>query len=470
MNTFIIFPNTLVEDITYFNNIDLCIITEDPLFFYDKERITNFNKLKLIFHRASMRYYYDYLKSKNIKVKYIPFNNNNIYKDLKGKIYYFNPYDHLLNKRIMEECKKYKLDYEMLRNPIYIDMGIEEYKKPLFQTSFYLWQRKRLNILSNAKKSYDKENRKKLPNKIVIPKVPTHNSKYINDAVTYIQKHFPNNYGGTNLLFPVTHGSAKKWFLSFIKKRLKHFGDYQDAINNDFSNPFLFHSGSAPMLNVGLLTQDWQINMILKYGEKYKINNVEGFIRQVIGWNNFCKLYYMTVKYNLKKNYFNNKNKMNYKWWTGELGIKPVDDVIKTAFTNGYLHHIQRLMIMLNFQILCGIDYEDIYKWHMEYSCDAYDVYMIFNVYSMGYGDGGLTVTKPYISSSNYILKMSNYKRDEWCIIWDALYYRFIDINYKKLKDNYRMRFMISAYNKKTNMEIKEYIKIGNSFIKNIIE
>ena len=61
------------------------------------------------------------------------------------------------------------------------------------------------------------------------------------------------------------------------------------------------------------------------------------------------------------------------------------------------------------------------------------------------YADGGFMMSRPYLSSSSYIKKMSNYKKDEsvvklkdgneykWYDIWDALYYNFIDKHYESL-------------------------------------
>jgi len=103
------------------------------------------------------------------------------------------------------------------------------------------------------------------------------------------------------------------------------------------------------------------------------------------------------------------------------------------AFENGYLHHIQRLMVMMNTQILCRINPQDIYQWFMEFACDSYDWVMIGNVYGMGYFSR-ITTRKPYISTSNYIRQMSNYKNDGiWNEIWDSLFYNFlVDMQNKK--------------------------------------
>jgi deoxyribodipyrimidine photolyase-related protein len=494
---FIIFPTHLFENIINLEKADIIYLVEDPLFFYDKDRITNFNKLKLLYHRASMLFYLDFLRANNLRVKYMSFIDiveyKNIYKNIKKdkvkKLYCYDPIDHLLEYRIKEECKANKIDLEILDNINYVEnrQDLDNYMKQLngkrlLQTSFYSWQRKRLNVLLDKNKkpiggklTYDTENRLpyREPTKM-LPKIPImKSSKYIASAKKYVEKYFPDNYGNTdNLIFPINHYGAQKWYKYFLKTRFQNFGKYQDAfLIPDDKNIMMFHSGASVMFNVGLITQPWIIKEIIKYATKFKvpINNTEGLIRQLIGWNSFNRLYYFKVNYSLDTNIFRFEKRLSQKWWTGELGIPPVDDAIKTAYKYGYLHHIQRLMVMLNFQILCEVSYVEIYRWHMEYSCDAYDQFMIYNVYSMGYADGGKTTTKPYISSSKYILSMSNYTKGEWCDIWDALYYRFLHKHYDMFKKNQRMALMLSNYKNKTKKEMDSYLKIANEFIDKVV-
>jgi deoxyribodipyrimidine photolyase-related protein len=85
-------------------------------------------------------------------------------------------------------------------------------------------------------------------------------------------------------------------------------------------------------------------------------------------------------------------------------------------------------MILGNFMLLCEFHPDAVYRWFMEMYIDAYDWVMVPNVYGMSqFADGGMMCTKPYISGSNYVLKMSDYKADgHWEKIWDALFWRFM--------------------------------------------
>lgn len=136
----------------------------------------------------------------------------------------------------------------------------------------------------------------------------------------------------------------------------------------------------------------------------------------------------------VKKNYFGNNKKLTKKWYDGTTGILPVDNCIKNAFETGYLHHIERLMIIGNFMNLYGIQPKEGFRWFMEFSCDSYLWVMNQNVYDMVFFvTGGKTMRRPYISSSNYIIKMSDYKKNHWCDVWDDLYHNFLIKNKTKL-------------------------------------
>lgn len=469
----LILPNQLFEKKYLPKNINKIILLEEPTYFGHRDKKYNFNKLKLILHRASMKFYFDYLKSHNYKIEYININKINYNKILKNqKILMFKPYDYFLEKKY----KKYNSYIKYIKNPNFLlsEKQLEKFyiklngKNPK-HSNFYNFIKQELNILKNEK-TYDKMNRNKLPKNIIISKLPKiHENNYIKEAKKYIQIHFKNNYGNIeNFIYPINYIDSNKWLNNFINNKLKYFGEYQDAI--DENNNFLFHSIISPMLNIGLLSPDKIIKKIVKINN-IKINNIEGFIRQIIGWreyNRFCYIYY----YDQMKttNIFNNKNKLNKNWYTGNTGLYPLDNTIKYAFDYGYLHHILRLMVMGNLMNLCNIHPDEVYKWFMEFSVDSYDWVMIMNVYSMSlWSDKGLTMSKPYISTDNYIMKMSNYKKNKWNSIWKSLFYNFLNNNKNIIKNtpyNRNYQYFDNLQNNKKN----DMIKIAKNFIKNNIK
>ena len=234
----------------------------------------------------------------------------------------------------------------------------------------------------------------------------------------------------------------------------------------------MFHANISPMMNIGLINPDYVVDEITEYYNKNKkvgINNYEGFIRQIIGWREYQRYCYLYAYKELTKpNYFGHKNKLNKKWYDGTTGIRPIDDSIKFAFQTGYLHHIIRLMVVSNFMNLCRIKPDDCYKWFMEFAVDSYDWVMIQNVYSMGqWADGGLTMRKPYISSDNYIVNMSNYKREDWGELWNDLYYYFISDHENKLKKTPYIRNLVH-WKKKSKKEKDEIIRSSKKLIKSL--
>lgn len=441
----LILPNQLFDTKYFPKELKEIYLYEHPHYFGKGKNKYNMNKKKLILHRASMKYYYNYLKNKNIKVKYI---------DFKGKIniddyYIFDPIDSL-------DSLKLKGTFSMLETPNFI-MNKEEYCKyrdktdKFLFTNFYMWCKKEKNLYPTLK-SKDKFNREKYKDNIKIPKLPSNTSdkKYIEEAIRYINKHFSKNYGNTeNFIYPVTHSTAKKWLKDFLKNRLKNFGPYQDFVQKD--EDFMFHSILSSSINIGLINPDEIIDELKKYKSKVNINSFEGYLRQLF-WREYQRYTYIYLFENMfngkriKENYFGNRKKITKDWYQGTLGVELIDDLIKSGFDTGYIHHIGRLMFVGNYMNLYGLHPVEGFKWFMEFSIDSYEWVMCQNVFDMVFFvTGGVTMRRPYASSSNYVLKMSNYKKGEWSEEWDKLYNDFLLKNKKKL---WKFRYHFPALKK----------------------
>ena len=493
---FIIFPHQLFEDITHLKDYKNVYLIEHPIFYGYRDEFMSFNKKKLILHSSSILFYKDYLK-KNIKAKIIhePISkiknkfNYDFFSALKikGKTFFFNPVDHLLFSQIEKYSKKNNIEITQIETPNFIasENDLHNYyktvknrKKPFYQTGFYKWQRERLNILMKnghpigGKLTYDSDNRNPLPDNIFIPSVkPPRINKYVKKAIKIIEKEFPDNTGvSEDFWCPITYQEAKNWLDLFIHERLKDFGTYQDAITIK-PYPFLFHSGVSSSINIGLLDPMYVIKRIIEYGNKHNVglNNVEGFVRQVLGWREFSRYTYIFIyKEMTTTNYFNAKIPISNKYYNGTTGLLVLDNTIIKAFKNGYLHHIERLMIIGSLMMMIGIIPKDVYKWFMEFAVDSYDWVMINNVYSMAlYSDGGLTTTKAYAASSNYeMIKRSDYPKGEWQEIWDALYWNFIGEHLEKMRKMGRFGpIQAKFWERKSEEEKKKFRKIAKDFI-----
>lgn len=477
MDVFTIFPVHLYKDTSLIHCKNVYLIE-------DEEYFTKyfFHKTKLIFHRATMKYYRDYLINKGYKVKYIEFHEKYLNLIKNKNVYMYETDNHNLNKKLLNN----NININILNNlSFYISMkDLEYYNLNIFKTkfshnnSFYRYIRTLTKILplNKYKLSYDKENREKFSKDFSEPLIKDYSSKsYISRAKKYINKWFPENPESNLNIFPypVTHDDAKKHLKHFIKHLLNDFGKYQDAISEKVI--YGFHSVLSPMLNVGLLTDHDVIKLVCSVDAP--INSVEGFIRQILGWKQGARYLYHFHFSKFSKNYLSMKNSAKPFWYAKTL-IPIVDNCIKKAFNYSYLHHIERLMIMGNFMTLCLVKPSEIFNWFMcIVSIDAYEWTMYPNIYGMAtFSDNGFMMSRPYISSSNYILKMTNeYVTSRECIekfncdwpeIWDALYYNFIDKKQKKLVNNYFMSSHVKKYLKMDKKKKLYYKKLASKYLK----
>lgn len=435
-----------------------------------------------------MKYYEASLQRQGRKVSYISASQNlslqDIFQLLKNegvtKVHYADVHDYLLQRRITRYAWKYGIHTVVYNTPSFIctNLDIENYfaeRKRYFLNDFYIDLRKRLAILVEddeplgGKWSFDHENRKRLPAKAFVPNLPeAEEIELVLEARTYVDQIFPDTIGSAeNFRYPVTRSVALAWLDSFVLERLHNYGAYQDAIVAKDS--FLFHSVLTPALNIGLLTPDEVLERVIDFGKQNKIpiNSIEGFVRQVLGWREFVRVVYTREGVRQRtENHFRHNRKIPRSFWTGETGIEPVDNVIRKALRNGYANHIERLMIIGNFMLLCEFDPDDVYQWFMEFYVDSYDWVMVPNVYGMSqFADGGLMSTKPYVSGSNYIVKMSDFKKGPWCEIWDALYWTFIEKHKTEFEKNPRMSMMVVQLTKMNSERLENLRKLKNKFL-----
>lgn len=484
---FLIYPHQLFEDIQLLHDSDIVYLIEEPLYFSEFA----FHKQKLILHRASMKSYQDYLITQDIAVEYIEYhtleNTSNIVSILHDNhvdmVSFYDVTDDWLNTRITQVLDKESIEYAIHQSPMFLT-SVSEFTE-FFQArtgarryhmnDFYIWQRKRLNILVEDNKpiggkwSFDTENRKKLPKNTSVPETFTPNtSPYVIEARAYVEQHFPQNFGDTEMFWcPIDHTQAKEHLRKFLQDRFAQFGPYEDAMTQESVS--VFHSTISPLLNNGLLTPDFVLQETFKYMSKDNIplESAEGFIRQIIGWREYIRALYMLEGRKIRtQNYFQAHNPMPASVWSGDIGIEPIDHHIEVLKQYAYTHHIPRLMVLGNYMNLCHIEPEAVYSWFMEMYIDAYDWVMVPNVYSMTlYADGGLLTTKPYIASSNYIRKMSDFKTGEWCEIFDALFWNFVGIHFEQLQKEGRLGFIGVQYSKMTEQKKQGYSNKAKEYL-----
>ncbi|MEJ5275488.1 MAG: cryptochrome/photolyase family protein [Thermogemmata sp.] len=479
----LIYPHQLFHPHPAVRGADVIFLVEEPLLLSQY----NFHKQKLIFHRASMQRYW---KEQVPPARYVPVgeltDTGAIVLQIQAAgcdaVRVVDPCDDWLLSRLQAACAARGVRLTVLPDPHFLTPQAEieafaQGRKTFFFTEFYIRQRKRLGILLTAegqpkggKWSFDPENRQRLPAGLQPPApIFPPEDKYVWEAREYVRRHFPNAPGAdTPFLYPTSAVQARDWLAEFLERRFVHFGAYEDAISARYG--VLFHSVLTPVLNVGLLSPGEVVEAALRYEGRVPLNSLEGFLRQVIGWREFVRLVYLARgRFQRTRNFWRHTRPVPKSFYEARTGILPLDTILHRVLQTAYCHHIERLMVLGNFLLLCEVAPDAVYQWFMEMFIDAYDWVMVPNVYGMSqYADGGLMTTKPYISGSSYIRRMSDFPHGEWCAIWDALYWRFIDRHSQFFAGNPRMAVMVRLKERLGFRRLLDHYRRAEAFLERL--
>lgn len=452
MELTLIFPHQLFHPHPAIASGREILLLEDPLFFgRDVRWPLRLHRQKLVLHRASLTAFAERLRAEGHRVRYgrcpagsghsidlweehVPAGVTSLH--LAGLV------DDLLERRLARFAAGRNLKLQMVPTPQFLSPAeflAEQFppKRKPYMARFYQAQRGRLGLLLEkdgsplgGQWSFDAENRRRLGRGVQVPEPHwPKRSAVVHRAMAEIAEEFPDAPGGVEgFAYPVTHGEAETWLEDFLRCRFHAFGEYEDAIST--RHRVLFHSVLTPSLNIGLLNPDRVIERAVAYAAEHEVplNSLEGFVRQIIGWREFMRAMYARHGRAMRRgNFWGFTRRMPAAFYEGTTGIEPVDQVIRAVKETAYCHHIERLMVLGNFLLLCRIHPDDVYRWFMEMFIDAYDWVMVPNVYGMSqFADGGLFTTKPYLSGSNYVRKMSDFPAGPWCEVWDGLFWSFI--------------------------------------------
>ena len=468
MELTLIFPHQLFADHPCLKAGRSVALIEDPLLFgTDPQWPMQVHRQRALLHRASMAAYADTLRERGFKVLH---QRHHQARDTHGHLqalveqgfrsfHLADPIDDLLSKRLQSFVASHSCALEVSATPMLLtpEAVVEEHfnngRKP-FMAKFYEMQRRRLGVLMDGdgnpvggRWSFDADNRKKLPKGIVVPAEPDIGSdSRVDLAREQLEvEQLPLIGSWTRFAYPLDHQQADRWLQTFLDVRFKQFGAYEDAISTQ--HRVMWHSVLTPMLNIGLLTPQQVLDRTLERASDgdVPLNSLEGFIRQIIGWREFMAAMYKRHGVVMRNGNFweFDDRPIPQAFYRGTTGLPPIDDAIRHALETGYCHHIERLMLLGNVMLLCGFHPNRVYTWFMELFVDAYDWVMVPNVYGMSqFADGGLFTTKPYLSGSNYVRKMSDYRKGEWCEVWDGLFWSFIKRHETFFRGQYRLAMM----------------------------
>jgi deoxyribodipyrimidine photolyase-related protein len=464
---------------------------------------------KVVGFFSAMRSFVAELQSKKHKVIYIHLNDENnlqsfeknldvlLSKENFTQFEYQLPDEYRLDILLKNYCAQLKIPHSVHDTEHFFSTREElgdffEGKKMFLMESFYRAMRKKHNVLMDGDKpttgqwNYDGDNRKKLPkgHKATTPLVFNND---VTEAFDQIQKANVKTIGSIDvkhLVWPINRTQSLDLLDFFVAECLQLFGSYQDAMSpNEWS---LYHARISFSMNVKMISPKEVIDRAVQEWENRKdeieYNQLEGFVRQIIGWREYMRgIYWLKMPEFATLNFFHHTEKLPDWFWTGKTKMNCLKDAITQSLEYAYAHHIQRLMITGNFALLAGVHPDEVDAWYLGIYIDAIEWVEITNTRGMSqFADGGIVGTKPYVSSASYIDKMSHYcgscyydkkkKTGAKACPFNSLYWNFYDKQEDKLAKNPRIGMMYNVWRKMKPEDKSSLLEQADYYLKNINE
>ena len=358
--------------------------------------------------------------------------------------------------------------------------------------NFYRKMRIKHNLLMEAdgttplsnRWNFDAENRKKLPKDLVIPPAK-HFYRDVSDVVEMLDEMGVKTIGNVekkHFDWCISREEALALLDHFCQFQLIHFGTYEDAMTQ--RDTLLFHSKLSFAMNIKLLSPLEVVEKCINYWQNHQktidIAQIEGFVRQIIGWREYMRgVYWAQMPDFATLNFFNHQADLPTWFWTGETKMNCLKNSIGQSLDKAYAHHIQRLMVTGAFSLLLGVHPDQLDEWYLGIYMDAIEWVEITNTRGMSqYADGGIVGTKPYVGSANYIDKMSDYCQNchydkslrygHKACPFNSLYWDFYDRHRDKLGKNPRIGMMYPMLNKMSPDELEKILTQAAFYKENV--
>lgn len=442
---------------------------------------------KVVGFFLAMRNFADALQSQGHQVIYWKLDHPDNTQSLTGNLSFliekenFNRFEYLLpdefrlDKQIQEFTETLSISSQFFDSEHFLTSRefLAEFfkgKKTFLMETFYREMRRKYDVLMDGKEpltgkwNYDQDNRNKFRDLLLL-KAPRVFPKNASEIVRLVQTMGVETIGSIdekNFEWPVSREESLQVLDYFCEKLLDSFGEYQDSMYT--GDAFLFHSRLSFSLNTKMLSPLEVVEKVEQYWfanqDRINIAQVEGFIRQIIGWREYMRgVYWAKMPKFATLNFFGHERKLPEFYWTGKTKMNCLKHSVGQSLEKSYAHHIQRLMVTGNFALLAGIDPDEVDQWYLGIYIDAIEWVEITNTRGMSqFADGGIVGTKPYVSSANYIDKMSDYckgchynknlKIGENACPFNSLYWHFYDRNEDKLAKNPRIGMAYKTWEK----------------------
>ena len=451
---------------------------------------------KVVAFFGAMRAFAQTLKSKGHRVEYIAIDDENNRQSIPENLDivcqkynatafgYQSPDEYRINQQLADYCAGLSIPTSVDDSHHFLTSREElaqffAGKKQLVMEFFYRQMRRKFNLLLEAGQpeggqwNFDKNNRKKWKGTPSIPLPYRPKAEQLTALKACIDAAGIKTIGRFDehqFLYPLTRKEALAQLDYFCKHLLVHFGDYQDALHTDETN--LFHSRISFALNTKMIHPLEVVETVIAYYRKNSaeiaLSQVEGFVRQIIGWREYMRgIYWKEMPAYAQKNALENQHPLPDFYWTGKTKMNCLHHAISNSLDHAYAHHIQRLMITGNFALLAQVHPDAVDRWYLGIYADAIEWVQITNTRGMSqWADGGIVATKPYVSAAAYIDKMSNYcgschynkkeRLGEKACPFNALYWNFLDDKKQFFAKNNRMAMMLRLLEKIPAPELVE--------------
>jgi deoxyribodipyrimidine photolyase-related protein len=442
---------------------------------------------KVVGFFSAMRHFAEELKAAGHNVVYLklddPKNTQSIAENCRKLIAvleieqfeYQEPDEYRVDEHLKELASSLSIPFNIVGTEHFFTSRIEladhfRGKKTYLMESFYRAMRRKHRVLMDGDKpltgqwNYDHDNRKKLPKGHMVP-TPLRFANEVSELVDLIRSKGIRTIGNIDpkiFIWPVNREQSLQLLDHFIHECLPLFGTFEDSMTIDSWS--VYHSRLSFTMNLKLLSPrkviDAAINAWEKDPEKISFNQLEGFVRQILGWREFMRgVYWAHMPEYSQLNFFGHTAALPEWFWTGNTKMNCLKHAIGQSLDHAYAHHIQRLMVTGNFALLAGVHPDELDKWYLGVYIDALDWVEITNTRGMSqFADGGIVGTKPYVSSAAYIDKMSDYcgscyynKREkvgDRACPFNSLYWNFYDHHVDKLKHNPRIGMMYKVWDR----------------------
>lgn len=458
---------------------------------------------------AAMRNFADELKAKGHHVVYysitnhqnkhtLPDNLLQCIDDLSAeKFEYQLPDEYRLDEQLKTFCASLSIPFAAVDTEHFLSERSEvgklfEGKKQVLMETFYRTMRKRYGLLMQGsepiggKWNFDAENRNKWKG---IPAAPSYqliknDVSQIYDEVKQTTISTIGDVNAKEFLWPISREQSLKLLEHFVQHSLPYFGQFQDAMST--REEYLFHSRISFALNCKLISPLEVVQLAIAEWEGRQatitLPQIEGFVRQIIGWREYMRgIYWWKMPEFAQSNYFQHQAKLPHYFWDADTKLNCVKQAVTSSLKNAYAHHIQRLMVTGNFALLAGIHPDEVDAWYLGIYIDAIEWVEITNTRGMSqFADGGIVGSKPYISSANYIDKMSDYCGNCWydkklkvghkACPFNSLYWHFFERNRHLLQSNQRLGMMYNVLNKMNAEERNQVLQQAEIYLQHLEE